>query len=108
MYSIDKVFVSFVPPHQYPSLKSVLMYIQNVRGVEHPKLAYFHVLTLSTKMMEIEIEIQNPKTELSLLGNHTPFGLIYILIKLNSNISCYWNCAGPIVPNQWLAAHGPV
>ena len=61
MYSIDKVFVSFVPPHQYPSLKSVLMYIQNVRGVEHPKLAYFHVLTLSTKMMEIEIEIQNPK-----------------------------------------------
>ena len=25
-----------------------------------------------------------------------------------SNISCYWNCAGPITPNHWLAAHGPV
>ena len=30
------------------------------------------------------------------------------LIKHNSNISYYWNCAGPIAPNRWLAAHGPV
>jgi len=38
----------------------------------------------------------------------TPAIAVATLIKHNSNISYYWNCAGPIAPNHWLAAHGPV